>query len=550
MTMQELLQLQTKLVQKNNDSMRELTQSTTKLGDDFGSFTRNFEAANDNTVSHSKENTKRTVELNESLKSLKEVIKQNIGNFIKAGGGAKIGKEVIAAQEKEAPAGKLRKLLFGQQTAKETEAENAFGFSSSLSKSLTEKEKARDLKVEKEKYVEASLKSNDNQIKGVRNQIGTKTPEQRAQGDAAARKFAENKFDEIKKKEAALAELERKIDSVQDQGFNVKKDTLKERDKAAADLAEFDPRRRAEFKPEKGNDKPLKHTEKSEDQAESDTAIGAFYADTIKHQSDMGSTLIASLDIQKQSLESLKKIAESGGSAANDSSSSMLSDVADMAGNRRGRAGRAAGKTGMLSKAGSFLGRHALKIGAVGAVGMGAYEAYSGYNDAEDAVQRGEITKEEGQVKKSEAVGSGVGGAGGALAGAAAGAAIGSVVPVVGTAIGGLVGGAIGYYGGSKAGKAIGGAGAKAAQGMTAGETPVVDAMGNVVGVESNSSKIENASKKNEEIKTKKAGAAGNTLVNAPTNNVINNSNSNTPSRSPIRNQESTVSKYIENRYA
>ena len=63
---------------------------------------------------------------------------------------------------------------------------------------------------------------------------------------------------------------------------------------------------------------------------------------------------------------------------------------------------------------------------------------------------------------------------------------------------------------------------------------------------------VELASKKNAEIKseTESKSNGANTVVSAPTNNIINNSNSNAPTRSPIRNQDSTASKYIESRYA
>ena len=94
------------------------------------------------------------------------------------------------------------------------------------------------------------------------------------------------------------------------------------------------------------------------------------------------------------------------------------------------------------------------------------------------------------------------------VAGAAAGAALGSVVPVVGTAIGGLIGGALGYWGGSKAGEAVG-----------EGATSLFQGGGG------NSAKIEEASKRNEDAKVISTGTIGNTVVNAPTNNVINNTN-------------------------
>jgi hypothetical protein len=599
MTMQELLQLQSKLIQKNNDSVVDLTRSTTKLGQEFKDFTQNFEAANDTEIR--KEETKRTKELNDNLKGLKEAIKENIKSFVKSGGGQAMAKQLVAKEAKQPAANTLRKVLFGEQKAEDTKKESFFGFTGALSDKITKREKEQQTQRDKKEYVDAALKSNDKQIIGVRNLAGTATAEQRAEGEARAKKYAEDKFDEIKKKEAALAEMERKISAVESAGFNVKKATRDERDAAAAELAEFDPRRKAEFVPVKGSDKQIKQTEKSEDQAESDTLITTFYSDTIKQQTEMGATLIASLDVQKQSLESLKKIAELGISAGEGGGSgpSIDVDLPSRAG-KAGRVGKAAAGAGMLSKAGGFLARNAGKIGAIGAVGLGTYEAVSGYNEAEEQVKSGQISKEEGQVKKGEAVGSGVGGAagaiGGAKAGAVAGAALGTIVPglgtVVGGAVGGLVGGAAGYFGGSWLGKKAGGAvaspgetpGAKTATMQTMANEPVEKgkplsanqmavadmkmSMGNKLDAleqqaydlakkqpkmepSKQGADLSGASAKNEELKSAagKGGSGANTVVAPTTNNTVNNNNINSM-RSPTRNQESTVNRYIANRYA
>ena len=124
-------------------------------------------------------------------------------------------------------------------------------------------------------------------------------------------------------------------------------------------------------------------------------------------------------------------------------------------GNKKGKGGRfARGAKGLLKGAARFGGPAA----AIAGVGMGIYTAVSGSREAEAMADAGQLTAEEEQVAKGEAIGEGAGGAGGALAGAAAGAAIGSVVPFVGTAIGGIIGGAIGYFGGSWLGKKAGGA--------------------------------------------------------------------------------------------
>jgi hypothetical protein len=115
---------------------------------------------------------------------------------------------------------------------------------------------------------------------------------------------------------------------------------------------------------------------------------------------------------------------------------------------------------GALSKMAGTAGRFAGPAAGVVAVGAGAYTAYQGAKEVDEQVKRGELTKDQGTVKKSEAVGTGVGqaagGAAGAWGGAAAGAAIGSVVPVVGTIIGGLLGAAVGGWLGSKGGEIVG----------------------------------------------------------------------------------------------
>jgi LAS superfamily LD-carboxypeptidase LdcB len=121
---------------------------------------------------------------------------------------------------------------------------------------------------------------------------------------------------------------------------------------------------------------------------------------------------------------------------------------------------KGAGMVGTLGKGAAGLGKIAGPAGAVVSVGMGLHSAYEGAKDVDERVKSGELTKAEGTVKKSEAVGSGLGsaagGAAGAWGGAAAGAAIGSVVPVVGTVIGGLLGAAVGGWLGSKGGEVVG----------------------------------------------------------------------------------------------
>jgi hypothetical protein len=136
---------------------------------------------------------------------------------------------------------------------------------------------------------------------------------------------------------------------------------------------------------------------------------------------------------------------------------------------------------GTLGKVASGAGRLVGPAAGVLAVGMGAMTAYQGAKDVDEKVKSGELTKDEGTVKKSEAVGKGVGqaavGAAGAWGGAAAGAAIGSVVPVVGTIIGGLLGAAVGGWLGSKGGEIVGENVGKSV-GKSMVEKPVVDASG------------------------------------------------------------------------
>ena len=122
---------------------------------------------------------------------------------------------------------------------------------------------------------------------------------------------------------------------------------------------------------------------------------------------------------------------------------------------------RASGGTSSgAGKVASAAGRLAGPAAGVVSVGMGAMTAYQGAKDVDEKVKKGELTKDEGTVKKSEAVGTGVGqaagGAAGAWGGAAAGAAMGSIVPVVGTVIGGLLGAAVGGWLGSKGGEIVG----------------------------------------------------------------------------------------------
>jgi len=524
--MQELLKLQAAMTEKNTLSINLNTHAANDLKVDVKKLSEaQVKAANDEEYKK-----KREEQVTDSLKQLNATIKEAIKNGLGAATASRIGENDESRQNVAGANSKLRELMLGGKKGDE-QVQSITGIRGAIDKWLGKREEKAALKQEKKEFVQGAL-GNDKRAIALKN----------LKGEDYAKADAEKRFEEIKAKEKEIAEAQRRVDASKAAGYAPKKKDLEAVDKGTKELATMDPR--------------MKSTLTRTAQEEAQEFDKKAKLDTVKAQGDevtiergIGKSLIDSLDVQKQQLAALQQLVELGGSGGGSgSASSVAADLAeaavDSAGNGKG------GKGKMLGKAGKFLARNAGKIGAIGAVGMGAYEAYSGYNDAEEAVQRGEITKEEGQVKKGEAVGGGVGGAGGALAGAAAGAAIGSVVPVVGTAIGGLIGGALGYYGGSKVGTAVGGAGVKAAQGFQAGDTVAYDEMGNPIGsAPTSSEKIETGSKTNESLKVKTSSAP--TVVNAPT--TINNNGSKGGSvdiRSPLRNQESSVNSYISNRYA
>jgi hypothetical protein len=523
--MQELLKLQAAMTEKNTLSINLNTHAANDLKVDVKKLSETqIKAANDEEYKK-----KREEQVTDSLKQLNATIREAIKGGLGAATAARINENDSSRQDVAGANSKLRELLLGGKKGDE-QVQSITGIRGALDKFLGKREEKAALKKEKKEFVEGAL-GNDKRAIALKN----------LKGEDYARADAEKRFEEIKAKEKEIAEAQRRVDASKAAGYAPKKKDLEAVDKGTKELATMDPR--------------MKSTLTRTAQEEAQEFDKKTKIDTVKAQADevtlergIGKSLIDSLDIQKQQLAALQQLVELGGTGGGAGSGSSIGDMASTAADMIGEGGKKGGK--MLGKAGKFLARNAGKIGAIGAVGMGAYEAYTGYNDAEEAVKRGEITKEEGQVKKGEAVGGGVGGAGGALAGAAAGAAIGSVVPVVGTAIGGLVGGAIGYWGGSKAGSAIGGAGVKAAQGFQAGDTVAYDEMGNPIGsAPTSSEKISTGSKTNEALKVK--NTSGPTVVNAPT--TINNNGSKGGSvdiRSPLRNQESSVNSYIQNRYA
>lgn len=345
---------------------------------------------------------------------------------------------------------------------------------SGLAKSYKEKAEAKETKrQEKEKFVGDFQKYS--------------SAGQNLSADTS-RQVAESMFDDLKKMKDELSKLEDEGKNRKEAGYGEDPENKKKQEELLKAIQAMDPRGREDA----ARDQSIDQVQGEEKKTEAAEAATKSLELETKESSDLTALYTITDDFFKKQdkrteemLECLKFLTnkeDSGGGG------SLLGSAAEMAGDLMGgKKGGAAGKAGKLASTAGKLGKFAKIGGGVLAVGTAAYEGYNEYQDAQGAVDRGEITKEEGQVKKGEAVGGGVGGAGGALAGAAAGAAIGSVVPVVGTAIGGIVGGALGYWGGKKAGQAVGGTAVKGYQAV-GGNNPSgsamqnVDAMGNPVG--------------------------------------------------------------------
>jgi hypothetical protein len=560
--MQELLKLQAEMTKKNTTSLDMNTHAANDLKMDVKKLSeQHVKAANDEEYKK-----KREEEVSDSLKKLNETLKVAIKNGLGAATGKKIAGDTALRADAAGKSSGLRQFLLGGKSHEEVQNTSITGFTGFVSKQLKKREDKQALKEEKKQFVEDAMEHDPTVYARRANLAGGKKT---AEGRAIAKEVAEKRFDEIKEKEAAVSKVHEKITAAEKAGYAPLKQDIKERDKATKELGLVDTRM-----------KPIAegHTVVEEEKA----GKAKFQADEIKAQNDqviqeagIGKTLITSLDIQKQQLAALTKMAEGGGAGGAASGSSAVDtalDVADAASDLGGKGGK--GK--MLGKAGKFLSRNAGKIMKVGgaalAVGTAAYEGYNEYQDAKEEeknanadvdakVASGELSKADADkmkkentgkadVKKGEAVGGAVGGGGGALAGMAAGAAIGSIIPGVGTVIGGAVGGAIGYWGGKKAGQAVGGGAVKAAQGFEAGDTVAYDEMGNPIGsAPTSSSAVTNASKTNAELKTGK-GKGDTNVVNAPTTINNNSSGGKTDIRAPLRNQESSVNNYISKRYA
>lgn len=635
--MQELLRLQAKYAEENNnlakqDRMIQLAQvyqesEINKDGDkevqklvDIDKSINNGtkvlkELSEKIEVTRTGEQVKQTEKLNDNLKDLRDVIKQNIKLAMEKGGGETVAKQIQAVNN-QAPAGKtLKSMLFGEdsrQDVKDKSWTKALGFKRTPTMALYDwaenKDKKKAYEKEKSSFIEGALK-NDKRGIALKN----------LKGEDYAREDAGKRFDAIKAKEAEISNIQKIIDESRAAGYDPKKKDINLRNAAASELTEMDPRRKKAFL-----------GEKSEDQYESDVQTAKSSAGMIAASTAMGATLIQSLEVQKQQLESLKGIltaVEEGG--AGGSGGGLLDAAADLAGGMGRKARGIGGRMATVgSKAAGFLARNGAKLGAVGGIAMGAYDAYTGWGEANDQYEAGEITKNEADIKKGEAVGGGAGGALGAWGGAAAGAAIGSVVPVVGTAIGAVAGGALGYLGGTAIGKKAGGAlvsgykGVKnwlgfgnpeddkkkvnvervteeyttiANERVVPGEPLSDKQMATIKYVTStgdnpypkevmdqyekqkadfetrkgggaqqimatpsvassvNESPVIEASRNNENIRAENAGTSNNTIINAPNNSVTNTGSSGPDAslmRSPIRNPESTVSKYIDSKFA
>lgn len=271
-----------------------------------------------------------------------------------------------------------------------------------------------------------------------------------------SRQVGEQLFEDIKSREKELSDLQAEEKKVTEAGYKIDEENLNRQKKIKEELQQMDPTKKSE----NSMDKSIQQTQVDEGKIESAELTKEQMDVAKKEEGDLTALYTISDDYFKKQekwnddvfkmLEAI--VAEGlGGGKGGGLLSSAAETAGDLVGSKKG------GAAGKLGKVASLGGKFAKIGGGLLAVGTAAYEGYNEYQDADAKVKSGEITEKEGNVEKGKAVGGAAGGAGGALAGAAAGAAIGSVVPVVGTAIGGLIGGAIGYWGGKKAGQAVGG---------------------------------------------------------------------------------------------
>ena len=354
--MQELLQLQAKNMKENTDSLRMNALSINKLNFDVKKLSEtvitNKQAANDESI----KDDKRTEELGKNLKSLADVINKNIKVAMAKGGGETLGKQVTDIKRPEASG--LRKVLFGENAKKTTEelGKESWGrkvglgsASAGISGFLDKREEKKALVKEKSAFVDNAMKYDPNTYR---------TASLPSQGEEGARAKAAKQFDDIKAKEKELAGIQTKINSAKSAGYNPLAKDVKARDTAAGELAKTDPRLAKDF-----TQQPVK--EMSEDQMEADRqkkdsdSQSSTKQDTlIKSQSELGKTLTESLAIQKESLEVLKEIAESGGGGLLGKIGSMITGAVTTVaagGAAAAATGAAAAGGGLAATAGTAL---------------------------------------------------------------------------------------------------------------------------------------------------------------------------------------------------
>jgi hypothetical protein len=256
MTMQELLQLQNKLIQKNSDSVGDLTKSNTSLAKEVKGFAGQFKAANQDSIRNTRETTKISADLNNSLKGLQEAIKENIAKFIKAGGGEALGNKI--AQEGGAnEAGTqqnskltLRKVLFGESTKEEINKGSFFGIGKKLNRAV-EKREFREAAKESDRGTKATGNLPNNDTRGfLAKKFGL--------GKTLQDKRADRMFEEKKAEEDRLAEIQMKLNRAEEAGLSPLKKDVAERDDAAKAVIEKTPALKAKFEPEKEETKSKK----------------------------------------------------------------------------------------------------------------------------------------------------------------------------------------------------------------------------------------------------------------------------------------------------
>jgi len=283
-----------------------------------------------------------------------------------------------------------------------------------------------------------------------------------------SRQIADSLFEEIASKREELKRLQEEEARIREAGYKVSEENLAKQKELVDAIKNLDPR--TGDKQEGSADQSLNQIQSAEKEMEAAEVATEHFEVQKKEQEDITALYTITDDHFKkmdkrteEMLEALKVIAENG---VGGGGGGLLSSAADLLG-RGGKAAGTAGKVGKLAGMAGKLGTVAKVGGGILAVGTAAADAYGDYSEAQRQVDAGEITKEQGQVKKGEAVGGGVGAAGGALAGMKAGAALGTFLGPVGTVVGGLLGGAAGYIGGKYLGKKAGGGAVSGYQAVT-----------------------------------------------------------------------------------